>query len=64
MNVWVHVPHNWFGITELVIMHVIDDLLCVAPWPLLLTWINYNLSMNKSIPKLQRLYRWSLGIDK
>ena len=30
MNVLVHVPYKWFGITVLVIMHVIDDLLCGA----------------------------------
>ena len=46
-------------------------------WPLLLTWFNFNPSMDKqlhaqnsvwwnylSIPKLQRLHRWSLGMDK
>ena len=45
--------------------------------PLLLTWINFDLSMDElshvqlsvgwhylSIPKLQRLDRWSLGMDK
>ena len=45
--------------------------------PLLLTWFNFNPSMDKllramksvgwnylSIPKLQRLHRWSLGMDK
>ena len=43
-------------------------------WPLLLTWFNFNPSMDKlshnqwtvvwnylSIPKLQRLHRWSFG---
>ena len=46
-------------------------------WPLLLTWFNFNPSSDKqshaqlrvwwnylSIPKLQRLHRWSVGIDK
>ena len=45
--------------------------------PLLITWFNFNPSMDKelhplqrvgwnylSIPKLQRLHRWSLGMDK
>ena len=45
--------------------------------PLLLTWFNFKPSVDKyshaqqsvewnyfSIPKLQRLHRWSLGIDK
>ena len=45
--------------------------------PLLLIWINFNPSMDKSpyalksmgwnylsIPKLRKLYRWSLGMDK
>ena len=46
-------------------------------WLLSLTWINFYHSMDKwlhaqksvgrkylSIPKLQRLHRWSLGMDK
>ena len=46
-------------------------------WPLLLTWFNFNPSMDKllhaqksvgwnylSIPKLQRLHCWNLGLDK
>ena len=50
--------------------------LCLL-WPLLLTWFNFNPSMDKqlhiqqrmgwnylSIPKLQRCNRWSLRIDK
>ena len=45
--------------------------------PVLLIWINFNISMDKwslanksvgtsylSVPKLQRLHRWGLGMDK
>ena len=53
------------------------DYVILAPVVLFLTWINFNPSMDKwlhsqesvewnylSIPKLQRLYRWSLMMDK
>ena len=52
-------------------------LLVLYPGLLLLTWFNFNPGMDKqshankgvgwnylSIPKLHRLHRWSLGIDK
>ena len=58
-------------------MHVVMSECIVVLWPLLLTWFNFNPIMDKSlhaqksagwnnlsIPKLQRLHRWSLGMDK
>ena len=62
---------------EYVTVHFYDSALDIELGPLLLTWINFNPSMGKwfhplwsvrwnylPIPKLQRLHRWSLGLDK
>ena len=64
--------------TKVSVLNLVTEHICCLPqWPILLTWIIFNPSMDiwshvqssvgwnyLSIPKLQRWNRWSLGMDK
>ena len=50
-SAWYESVNNWYlhtGFkTKIVIETFVDDIYCCQQWPLLLTWFNFNPSMDK-----------------